>query len=105
MNAHVRRGDDVFPIAVWRNSVSGKVRYAPVDQNFVDNAGTLEAAGLIHTERDEDGRLNSVFVLNPNNVRVLCWQMNINATSRTQGNGDVWPIECDVFEDITDRMQ
>ena len=66
------------------NRATGEVVYMPDDQDEPDNAQTLEDDGLITRLHDKGGKW--VSVPDPLNVRVLCWQANVNAKCRALGH-------------------
>ena len=65
----------------------------------VDTDDTLEADGLIR-RKFRRGRWVSTLVLQPDDPRVMAWQLNTNVLSRARGQPPVFPDLDDRFDVI-----
>lgn len=57
----------------------------PEGQDRPDTKTTLEQDGLITCQYDEHGNYVSTIVHDPQHIRVLCWQLTVNAEARRLG--------------------
>jgi hypothetical protein len=92
-------------IAVHRlHRADGRVLYLPLGQEQPDTKATLERDGLITCQYDEQGKYISTEVLDPQNIRVICWQLNVNMDARRLGREPVCTdLPADLFENSPDR--
>ena len=74
---------------VKRTYLDGSTRYCVQGQE-PDTAETLEADGLIEREFDRRGRHVATVVLDPDNLRVIAWQMSVNELCRAHGRAPIF---------------
>jgi hypothetical protein len=97
--------DDVVAIEKLSHP-DGRVVYLPEGEASPDTAQTLERDGLVRYQYDEDGKYVSAFVLDPDNVRVICWQLTVNADARRRGLEDVFKnLPADLVENFPDSPE
>jgi len=82
--------DETIAIQRWQNPATGIVVYLPEGQDKPDTKESLERDGLILCQYDEHGKYISTIVHDPLNVRVLCWQLTVNADARRLGREPVF---------------
>jgi hypothetical protein len=63
-------------------TMAGTVIYLPEGQEFFDTIETLERDGLVSRKYAEHGKYVRTIVHDAENVRVLCWQLTVNAAAR-----------------------
>lgn len=90
--------DDYTAIQRLENPTSGAVIYMPEGQDRPDTKTTLEQDGLITCQYDEHGIYVSTIVHDPQHIRVLCWQLTVNAEARRLGREPVFTIPADLIE-------
>ena len=73
-----------------RHPITRATVYLPEGQALPDTKTTLERDGLISCQYDEHGRCVSTLVLDPLSIRVLCWQLTVNADARRLGREPVF---------------
>jgi hypothetical protein len=79
----------VREIAKLVHNGTGEVIYLPMGQDFPDSAESLEMNGLIRCEY-ENGQWVGTFVPDPDNIRVLAWQLTLNARCRRAGQPEMF---------------
>ena len=85
--------DEHVAIQRWQRPTDGAVIYVPEGQDLPDTVKTLEQDGLIVAEGGK------YVVRDPHNVRVICWQLTVNADARRRGLGDVFTnLPADLIE-------
>jgi hypothetical protein len=82
--------DETVAIQRLQHPVSGVTVYLPMGQELPDTKKTLEQDGLISCQYDEHGKYVSTIVYDPLNLRVLCWQLTVNAEARHLGREPVF---------------
>ena len=92
-------GDEYDAIQVWRHPTNGTTVYLPIGQALPDTAETLERDGLVSCRRDAQGNVRAR-VHDPLHVRVLCWQLTVNADARRLGHE---PVFTDIPADLIDH--
>jgi hypothetical protein len=81
--------------------IDGRVVYLSEGRASPDTAQTLERDGLVRCQYDEDGKYVSTFVLDRDDVRVICWQLTVNADARRRGREDVFKnLPADLVENF-----
>ena len=97
--------DETIAIQKCTHPSNGTVPDMPIGQELPDTHETLERDGLISCRRDPQGNVDAL-VLDPRSVRVICWQLTINADSRRRGHGDVFKdLQADLYDDFSERVQ
>ena len=91
--------DEYAAIQVWRHPTNGTTVYLPIGRALPDTTETLERDGLITCRRDAQGNVRAR-VRDPHNLRVLCWQLTVNADARRHDRADVFK---DVPADLIDH--
>ena len=71
--------DEYVAVQKLQHPITGVVVYIPEGQELPDTKTTLEQDGLITCQYDEHGKYVGTIVHDPNNIRVLCWQLTVNA--------------------------
>jgi hypothetical protein len=67
---------------------------------------TLERDGLIQCQHDEHGKYVSTIVHDPHNLRVLCWQLTVNAAARRRGREPVFTsLPAELVENFSDSAE
>ena len=92
--------DDYVAIQRWQRPSDGAVIYVPEGQELPDSKTTLERDGLITCHYDEHGKYGETVVHDPNNIRVICWQLTVNADARRLGRE---PVFTDLPADLVDH--
>ena len=62
----------------------GAVLDLPLGQERPDTKATLERDGLITCQYDEQGKYIGTDLLDPLNIRVICWQLNVNGQAKNR---------------------
>ena len=78
---------------------NGATVYLPEGQALPDTTETLERDGLVSCRRDAQGNVRAR-VHDPHHVRVLCWQLTVNADARRLGRD---PVFTDLPGDLIDN--
>ena len=74
--------------------------YLPEGQDFPDSIETLERDGLASRKYDAHGKYAGTIAHDPLHVRVLCWQLTVNADARRLGHE---PVFADIPADLIDH--
>jgi hypothetical protein len=82
--------DETVAIQRWQRPDDGAVIYVPEGQHLPDTKTTLERDGLITCQYDEHGKYIGTVVHDPNNIRVICWQLTVNADARRLGREPIF---------------
>ena len=82
--------DEYVAIQKLRHPITRATVYLPEGQALPDSARTLERDGLIRCQYDEHGKCVSTLVRDPLSIRVLCWQLTVNADARRLGRESVF---------------
>ena len=77
--------DEYVAIQKLTHPITGATVYLPEGQAQPDSKTTLEQDGLVTCQYDEHGKYVSALVHDPHNIRVLCWQLTVNAEARRLG--------------------
>jgi hypothetical protein len=93
--------DETVAIQRWQRA-DGAVIYLPEGQELPDTKKTLEQDGLIRCQYGEHGNYVSTIVHDPLNIRVLCWQLTVNADARRLGRE---PVFTNLPADLIDGVQ
>lgn len=89
----------VRTIAKLKHKKTGEVFYMPEDQEQPDTAESLEADGLI-VRKYESGQWVETLVRDPYNLRVLAWQLTMNAKCHHLGVPEMFKgLPVDVFDE------
>lgn len=92
--------DRVRPIGKFTNHKTGEVICMPDWLEAPDTAETLEADGLIIREYDDDGNWIATLVPDAHDLRVLSWQLTMNAKCARLGIGVMFKnMPIDVIND------
>ena len=92
--------DETVAIQRWQRA-DGAVIYLPEGQELPDTKKTLEQDGLIRCQYDAHGNYVSTIVHDPLNIRVLCWQLTVNADARRLGREPVFMnLPADLYENF-----
>ena len=91
---------DYIAIQRLENPTSGAVIYMPEGQDRPDTKTTLEQDGFITCQYDEYGKYVGTVVHDPRHIRVLCWQLTVNADARRLGRD---PVFTDLPGDLIDN--
>jgi hypothetical protein len=78
---------------------NGATVYLPEGQALPDTTETLERDGLVSCRRDAQGNVRAR-VHDSRHVRVLCWQLTVNADARRLGRD---PVFTDLPGDLIDN--
>ena len=98
--------DETVAIQRLQHPVSGVTVYLPMGQELPDTKKTLEQDGLISCRYDEHGKYVSTIVHDPLNLRVLCWQLTVNAEARHLGREPIFTkLPFDLIEDFSGGAQ
>ena len=92
--------DGYTAIQRLENLTSGAVIYMPEGQDRPDTKTTLQQDGLITCQYDEHGKYIGTIVHDSRHVRVLCWQLTVNADARRLGHE---PVFTDIPADLIDH--
>ena len=90
--------DPVAAIVVAKHP-DGRTVYLPRGQKQPDTLYTLCQAGL--AERTSP---TTVLVHDPNNLRVICWQLSVNANARRLGKPEVFTVPADFIDEISNAQ-
>ena len=93
--------DDAY-VAIQKltHPFTGATVYMPEGQALPDTKAMLERDGLISCKYNEHGKFVSALVHDPHNVRVVCWQLTVNADARRLGRE---PVFTDLPADLIDK--
>ena len=94
--------DDYVAIQKLRHPITRATVYLPEGQALPDTKTTLERDGLTSCQYDEHGKCVSTRVLDPLSIRVLCWQLTVNADARRLGRE---PVFTNLPADLIDGVQ
>ena len=92
--------DEYVAIQRLQHPITGVMVYVPEGQELPDTKATLERDGLITCQYDEHGKYVGTIVYDPQNIRVLCWQLTVNADARRLGRE---PVFTDLPADLTEH--
>src|SRR4249919_3578828 len=84
-NLQMTSDDEYVAIQRLQHPITGVTVYLPMGQELPDTKTTLERDGLITCQYDEDGKYVGTLLHDPHNLRVLCWQLTVNADARRLG--------------------
>ena len=84
-----------------RHPITRATVYLPEGQALPDTKTTLERDGLISCQYDEHGRCVSTLVRDPLSIRVLCWQLTVNAEAQHLGHE---PVFTDLLADLCENF-
>ncbi|MGB7858666.1 MAG: hypothetical protein WBL48_22535 [Pseudolabrys sp.] len=82
--------DDYVAIQKLRHPITRATVYLPAGQALPDTKTTLERDGLISCQYGEYGKCVSTIVHAPLSIRVLCWQLTVNAEAQHLGREPVF---------------
>ena len=87
-------------VAIQKLTMAGVPIYLPEGQEFFDTIETLERDGLVSRKYDEHGKYVRTIVHDAENVRVLCWQLTVNAAAHRRGRE---PVFTDLKAELIDH--
>ena len=82
--------DEYVAIQKLRHPITRATVYLPEGQALPDTTKTLERDGLIRCQYDEHGKCVGTLVRDPLSIRVLCWQLTVNAEAQHLGREPVF---------------
>ena len=91
--------DEYVAIQKLTHPLTGATVYMPEGQELPDTKAMLERDGLISCKYNEHGKFVSALVHDPRHIRVLCWQLTVNADARRLGRE---PVFTDLPGDLID---
>ncbi|MGA9458058.1 MAG: hypothetical protein WBV43_21620 [Pseudolabrys sp.] len=98
--------DDYVAIQKLRHPITRATVYLPAGQALPDTKTTLERDGLISCQYDEYGKCVSTIVHDPLSIRVLCWQLTVNAEAQHLGREPVFTnLLADLCENFSERAR
>ena len=98
-NLQMTSDDEYVAIQRLQHPITGVTVYLPMGQELPDTKTTLERDGLITCQHDEDGKYVGTLLYDPHNLRVLCWQLTVNADARRLGRQPVFTnLGADLYE-------
>jgi hypothetical protein len=94
--------DEYVAIQKLTHPLTGATVYMPEGQELPDTKAMLERDGLISCKYNEHGKFVSALVHDPQNIRVICWQLTVNAEHNTSAVSPSlrtrWAICAKIFE-------
>jgi hypothetical protein len=97
---------DYVAIQKLRHPITRATVYLPEGQALPDTKTTLERDALISCQYDEHGKCVSTRVLDPLSIRVLCWQLTVNAEALHLGREPVFTnLLADLCENFPERAR
>ena len=97
---HNMSDDEYVAIQKLTHPLTGATVYMPEGQELPDTKAMLERDGLISCKYNEHGKFVSALVHDARHVRVLCWQLTVNADARRLGHE---PVFTDIPVDLIDH--
>ena len=98
--------DEYVAIQKLRHPITKATVYLPEGQALPDTTKTLERDGLIRCQYDEHGKCVGTLVRDPLSIRVLCWQLTVNAEAQHLGREPVFTnLLADLCENFPERAR